>query len=112
MTASELVENACVPDRFQQVLHLSASGQNSRATVKGHERRQEEGGRTLVGGERGGLHTRPKARGARAFARRDSVGESLRARVKCSEGFTMWSALVGIFRDVRPPGKLRCLRGA
>jgi hypothetical protein len=44
MTASELVENACVPDRFQQVLHLSASGQNSRATVKGHERRPEEGG--------------------------------------------------------------------
>jgi hypothetical protein len=39
MTASELVENACVPDRFQQVLHLSARGQNSRATVKGHERR-------------------------------------------------------------------------
>jgi hypothetical protein len=48
MTASELVENACVPDRFQQVLCLSASGQNSRATVKGHERRPEEGGRTLV----------------------------------------------------------------
>jgi hypothetical protein len=48
MRASELIENACGPDRFQQVFHLSASGQNSRATVKGHERRPEEGGRTLV----------------------------------------------------------------
>jgi hypothetical protein len=92
MTASELVENACVPHRFQQVFHLSASGQNSRATVKGHERRQEEGGRTLVLGLETSAGEEPQ---------KDAQGVGVRLSWGCP-GFLRWKRFMPISCDSYP----------